>query len=283
MAVKQRYMVKHGWNVSQLKLKADPGEAFLVEEIKVATTDPTEFTKVTIDRVTVAYLSTFNIYTNQFWFSKDMATPVQLMRELWNRGIFKGYPIAEGQEMIVDITGSGSPYVRMVYQVLEPGDIKADQENGSLAKEYLHFNYGTNSAQINAGASGKIDKCLTPVEFPDFPFGALVPPKMEIDILGILIGTYRKAVQFNQLLRWMKLVRGREVLFDEDRVGMYVAGGMLDYPFHAYGIGRWVELLPEPITFGPGDELTMEVSVDGGNLLADASLFCLIEKIRRLE
>jgi len=283
MAVKQRYMIKHGWNVSQLKLKADPGEAFLVEEIKVATTDPTEFTKVTIDRVTVAYLSTFNIYTNQFWFSKDMATPVQLMRELWNRGVFKGYPIAEGQEMIVDITGSASPYVRMVYQVLEPGDIKADQENGSLAKEYLHFNYGTNSAQINDGASGKIDKCLTPVEFPDFPFGALVPPKTEIDILGILIGTYRKAVQFNQLLRWMKLVRGREVLFDEDRVGMYVSGGMLDYPFHAYGIGRWVELLPEPITFGPGDELTLEVSVGGGNLLADASLFCLIEKIRRLE
>jgi len=283
MAVKQRYMVKHGWNVSQLKLKADPGEAFLVEEIKVATTDPTEFTKVTIDRVTVAYLSTYNIYTNQFWFSKDMATPVQLMRELWNRGIFKGYPIAEGQEMIIDITGAGSPYVRAVYQVLEPGDIKADQENGSLAKEYLHFNYGTNSAQINDGASGKIDKCLTPVEFPDFPFGALVPPKMEIDILGILIGTYRKAAQFNQLLRWLKLVRGREVLFDEDRVGMYVAGGMLDYPFHAYGIGRWVELLPEPITFGPGDELTLEVSVGGGNLLADASLFCLIQKIRRLE
>jgi len=283
MAVKQRFMQKTGWNVSTLSLKADPGEAFLVEEIKVATTDPTEFTKVLINRVTVAYLSTFNIYTSQFWFSEDMAQVPNLMRRLWKDGVFKGYPIAEGEEMIVDITGSGSPYVRLNYQVLEPGDIKADQENGSLAKEYIHFNYGTNSAQINDGAEGKIDKCLTPVEFPDFPFGALVPPKTEIDILGICIGTYRKAVQFNQLLRWLKLVRGREVLFDEDRRGMYVAGGMLDYPFHAYGIGRWYNPLPEPLSFKAGDELTLMVSVAGGNLLADASLICLIEKIRKVE
>jgi len=283
MAVKQRFMQKTGWNVNTLTLKADPGEAFLVEEIKVATTDPVEFTKVTIDRVTVAYLSTFNIYTNQFWFSEDMATPPNLLKRLWKDGVFKGFPIAEGQEMVIDITGSGSPYVRMNYQVLEPGDIKMDQENGSHAKEYLFFNYGTNSAQINDGAEGKIDKSLTPIEFPDFPYGALVPPKCEIEILGIMVGTYRKAVQFNQYLRWLKLQRGREVLFDEDRRGFYVSGGMLDYPIHAYGIGRWYNPLPEPIKFGPGDELTLLVTVGGGNLLAEASLFCLVEKVRKIE
>jgi hypothetical protein len=276
-------MQKTGWNVSTLSLKADPGEAFLVEEIKVATTDPVEFTKVLIDRVTVGYLSTFNIYTNQFWFSHDMAQFPNLMRTLFNQGVFKGYPIAEGQEMVVDITGASSPYARINYQVLEPGDIKPDQENGSHAKEYLFFNYGTNSAAITDGNEGKIDKCLTPVEFPDFPFGALVPPKTEIDIVGILIGTYRKAVEFNNKFRWLKLMRGREVLFDEDRKGFYCAGGMLDYPFHAYGLGRWYNPLPEPLNFKAGDELTLMVTVGGGDLAADASLICLIEKVRKVE
>jgi len=283
MALKQAFMQKTGWNVSTLSLKADPGEAFLVKEIKVATTDPTEFTKVSIDRVIVAYLSTFNIYTNQFWFSEDMATPPNLMKRLLKDGVFKGYPIAEGQEMIVDITAAGSPYVRLNYEVYDPGDIKADQENGSLSKEYLHFNYGTNSAQINDGIAGIIDKCLTPKEFPDFPFGASVPPKHEIDILGLLIGTYRKTEQFNQYIRWLRLIRDREVLFDEDRKGMYVAGGMLDYPIHAYGIGRWYNPFPEPLRFGPGDELTVEITAGGGNLGAEKSLFCFVEKVRRIE
>jgi len=283
MAVKQPFMQKTGWNVSTLSLKPNPGEAFLVEEIKVAETSPTEFTKVLIDRVTVAYLSTFGITENQFWFSHDMAQVPNLFRRLWNDGVFKGYPISEGQEMIIDITGSGSPYVRANYQILEPGDIKPDQENGSLSKEYLHFNYGTNSAQINAGAEGKIDKCLTPIEFPDFPFGAIVPPKTEIDILGICIGTFRKGVQFNQLFRWLKIIKGREVLFDPDRRGMYVSVGMLDYPFHAHGLGRWYNPLPATLTFSAGDELSLIISVDGGNLLADASLICLVEKVRKIE
>jgi len=283
MALKQAFMQKTGWNVSTLSLKADPGEAFLVKEVKVATTDPTEFTKITIDRVTVAYLSTFNIYTNQFWFSEDMAQVPNLLKRLGQDGVFKGFPISEGQEMIVDITGAGSPYVRLNYEVYEPGDIKADQENGSLAKEYLYFNYGTNKSQILVGASGLIDKCLTPKEFPDFPFGATVPPKHEIDIVGILIGTYRKAEEFNNRIRWLRLIRDREVLFDEDRKGLYVAGGMLDYPFHAYGLGRWYNPLPEPLRFGPGDELTVEISVEALNLDADKSLFGFIEKVRRIE
>jgi len=283
MAVKQRIMQKTGWNVSTLSLKPESGKAYLVEEIKVATTNPTEFTKVTIDRVTVAYLSTYNIYTNQFWFSHDMAQFPNLLKVLLNQGVFKGFPVAEGQEMIIDITGSGSPYVRANYQILDPGDINAEMENGSNAKEYLFFNYGTNSLQIAAAGEGKIDKSLTPVEFPDFPFGATVPPKTQIDIIGICIGTYRKDTEFNNKIRWLKLVKGREVLFDEDRRGMYVAGGMLDYPFHAYGLGRWYNPLPEALTFNPGDELNVIVSVDAGPLAADGSLFCFVQKVRKVE
>jgi len=283
MAVKQRFMQKTAWGVNTLNLKASTGEAYLVDEIKVAESTPNEFTKVTIDRVIVAYLSTYSITENQFWFSFDNAQWPQMFKRLSDLGIFKGIPVAEGQEMIVDLTGNVSQYARVNYQTLDPGDIKATDENGTEAKEYLHFNYGTNALQINAGAKGVIDKCLTPKEFPDFPYGATVPPKTEIDILGICIGTFRKSVQFNQLLRWLRLLRGRECLFDPDRRGMYVAGGMLDYPFHAHGLGRWLNLFPEPLKFGPGEELTLEVSVDGGNLLADASLFCLIEKIRKIE
>jgi len=284
MAVKQRFMQKTAWDVDKLTLKADPGEAFLVEAIKIATQTPNEFTKVTIDRVIAAYLSTYNIYTNQFWFSHDLAMYENLFVVLWKAAVFKGYPIVEGQEMVIDMTGAASRYARVNYQILEPGDITADMENGTECKEYLHFNYGTNSAEIAAGKEGIINKCLTPAEFPDFPFGATVPPRMEIDILGICIGTFRKDTEFNNKIRWMRLLRGREVLFDEDRKGMYVAGGMLDYPFHASGLGRWYNPLPEPLTFKSGDELSVLISVyDVGPLAADASLFCFVEKIRKVE
>jgi len=283
MALKQRFMQKTAWDIDKLILKADVGESFLIDQVKIATQTPNEFTRITIDRTTVAWLSTYNIYTNQFWFSHDLAQFPNLLEILRQKGDFKGFPVGEGQEFIIDMTGAVSKYSRVNYQIHDPGDMKPEMENGSACKEYLYFNYGTNSAEIATGKEGKIDKCLTPIEFPDFPFGAIVPSKKQIDIIGLCIGTFRKDTEFNNKFRWLKIMRGREVLFDEDRKGFYCAGGMLDYPFHASGLGRWYNPLPEPLTFNPGDELTLLVTVDAGPLAADASLICLVEKVRTIE
>jgi hypothetical protein len=142
-------------------------------------------------------------------------------------------------------------------------------QNAVGAKEYLHFNYGTNSAEIAIDGSGNFDKSLNPSEFPDFPFGAVVPAKTQIEIIGMLIGTHRKGVYFGDKCRYLKLSKGREVLFDSDRTGFYCAHGMNDYPFHAENY--------------PGDELIVNLSVGGVALAADGGLICLIEKVTSLE
>jgi len=131
--------------------------------------------------------------------------------------------------------------------------------------------------------NGNFDKSLNPSEFPDFPFGAVVPAKTKIEIIGMLIGTHRKGVYFGDKCRYLKLSNGREVLFDSDRTGLYVAHGMNNYPFHAENYERAATLFPTPLVFGPGDELIVNLSVGGVALAADAGLICLIEKVTALE
>jgi hypothetical protein len=58
---------------------------------------------------------------------------------------------------------------------------------------------------------------------------------------------------------------------------------MSNYPFHAENYERIVNLFPEPLVFGPGDELLLNLSVGGVALAADGGLICLIQKVRSLE
>jgi hypothetical protein len=98
----------------------------------------------------------------------------------------------------------------------------------------------------------------------------------------MLIGTHRKGVYFGDKCRYLKISKGREVLFDTDRTGFYVTHGMNNYPFHAENYERAARLFPKPLIFGPGDELIMNLSVGGVALAADGGLICLIEKVTAL-
>jgi len=283
MAIKQSFMVKTGMGKDTLSLKADPGESILVKEIGVDNLANVEFAKVSIDRVTLAYLSAYDDKQNQFYFSRESAAYPNLMSYLFDKGIFKGFPVKEGQEFTLDISGATSNNSRIIYEIHEAGDMTDEMQNATGAKEYMFWNYGTNSAEIAADGNGDFDKCLTPAEFPDFPFGDIVPAKTQIEIIGLLIGTHRKGTYFGDKLRYLKFSKGREVLFDEDRTGFYCAHGMNYFPFHAEYYERPCVLFPEPLVFGPGDELVLNMSVGGVALAADGGLICLIEKVIKLE
>ena len=282
MGLLQKLMVKTKMGSDTLTLKADPGEAFLIKEIMIDNLSDVEFAKLSIDRVTLGYLSAWDNKQNQFGFARESTAFLNLLAWLFKEGIFKGYPVREGQEFTLDITGATNNNSRIVYEIYEPGDITDDMEGAAGAPSYLHFNYGTNTAQIEIDSNGNFDKCLTPAEFPDFPFGAVVPAKTQIEILGLLIGTHRQGVYFGDKLRYLKFSKGREVLFDEDRTGFYVAHGMNNYPFHAEYYERTVNLFPEPLVFSPGEELLLNQSVGGVALAADGGLICLIERVTKL-
>jgi hypothetical protein len=283
MPLKEALMVKTKIGSDTLTLEASVGEAFLIKEINIDNLANVEFAKLSIDRVTVGYLSVYDNKQNQFGFARESTAFKNLLGHLSDKGIFKGYPIKEGQIFTLDIAGATNNNSRITYEVHEPGDISEEMQNAVGANEYLHFNYGTNSAEIAIDSDGNFDKCLNPSEFPDFPFGAVVPAKTQIEIVGILVGTHRKGVYFGDKCRYLKFSKGREVLFDEDRTGFYCAHGMNNYPFHAEYYERIVNLFPEPLVFGPGDELLLNLSVGGVALAADGGLICLIQKVIRLE
>jgi hypothetical protein len=276
-------MCKTGILSDTLKLKADAGEAFVVEGIHIDNLGAIEFAKILVDRVTLMYLSAYDNKQNQFYWAGDAAAFPNLLETLFKAGVFEGIPIAEGQELTIDVTGAANNNTRMFYRQVDPGDIKPEMQNHIEGKSYLFFNYGTNSANIALGTYGIVDKSLVPKEFPDFPFGATVPPRHQIEILGFLVGTHRQGVYFGDNIRYLKFTKDRKVFFDEDRNGIYVTHGMNTFPFHSEFYERPCRLLPEPLLFGPGDELTVEVKAGAAQLNADLFLLCLIERVTRLE
>ena len=283
MALKEPLMVKTAMGSDELTLEANIGEGLLIKEVNIDNAADVEFAKLSIDRTTIAHLSMWDDKQNQFGFAREKTAFPNLLSYLYEKGIFKGYPVKEGQTFKLDITGSNSNNSRVTYEVHDAGDIKSEMQNAVGGKEYLHFNYGTNSEEIAIDGNGNFDKCLNPAEFPDFPFGAVVPSNTQIDILGVLIGTHRKGVYFGDKCRYLKFSKGRKVLFDEDRTGFYCAHGMNNYPFHAENYERIVNLFPAPLVFGPGDELIINLSVGGVALAADGGLICLIQKVISLE
>lgn len=282
MAIREPLMIKTAMASDTLTLKADPGEAFLIEEVNLDNVGTIEFAKLTIDRVALGYLSVYDNKQNQCYFTRDGAAFPNLMRTLFDKGLFAGYPVAEGQEFLLDITGGANKNSRITYKILDAGDINPEMVNGTNAKEFLFFNYGTNTAEIADGSYGGIDSCLVPTEFPDFPFGAVVPAKTEIHILALLVGTHRKGVYFGDAARYLRFTMGRKVLFDEDKTGFYVTHGMNNYPFHGENYERPVNLFPTPLIFHEGDEVNLELSAGGAAIPALGSLICLITKVIKL-
>ena len=103
-----------------------------------------------------------------------------LLAYLGEKGIFKGFPVAEGQTFTIEGMKRSDSITMIIYEIYEPGDISAEQENGSRSKEYFFLNYGTCGDNITAPGDDLYDTPVSPAEFPDFPYGKVVPAKYEV-------------------------------------------------------------------------------------------------------
>jgi len=172
------------------------------------------------------------------------------------------------------------------YEIHDEGDITADMENGTKGKEYLFINYGTNGSAIAADAYGDFDKPILPSEYLNFPFGDMVPSNTEVDLLAVMACRHGRNATTAYGLPWTKLIRGREVLFDPDRLGTYTGSGQSLFGFNTYRVESEspLRLLPEPLTFKAGEELTIQQENDSGaEIAADLLLLGVILKVRKLE
>lgn len=223
---------------------------------------------------------------------------------LGKKGIFKGFPVAEGQEMIIEDAHGSSSIVTVMYEQWEPGDIKPDMENGSASKEYFFLNYGNCGGNVNVAGDSLYNTAKSPAEFPDFPFGKVVPAKHEISIHAILASTFspneNDGTNYTNT-KFVKLVRDRETLFDEDRNGFIHWSqkntGYLGKDNVAQGfsvLGGYTEhdnslplMFEPPLVFSAGDELNVYLTTEKGgtgqNIAIDEHEICIVEKVRRVE
>ena len=299
MAIKARDQIKWVTASKTLELEADTGEAFLIRDVMVYDASGNYIT-ISIDKTTVGYFrgDSSNL-GNHLHFPVVDSEKKTLLGFLWDKGIFKGYPVAEGQTFI--LSSVSSVYMAVLYDIYEPGDIATDMENGSEAKEYMLINYGRAATSGNlVDGDNEYDICMLPSEFPNFPYGKDVPAKTTITIYGILasdIGKTSGSGSHKQVTQYIKLVKEREVLFDEDKQGLLLRGLAPASDSTTIGTGYAVVgnysstdmraplIFSEPLMFASGEELTviMNTSVMAGSANISVALgeLAIIEKVTR--
>jgi hypothetical protein len=114
MALKEALMVKTKMGSDTLTLEAGVGEAFLIKEVNIDNLANVEFAKLSIDRVTVGYLSVYDDKQNQFGFAREKTAFKNLSGYLFDKDIFKGYPVKEGEIFTLDITGATNNNSRVI-------------------------------------------------------------------------------------------------------------------------------------------------------------------------
>jgi len=301
MAIKVRDQVK--WVVSdkELELEADTGEAFLIKDV-LASGASGAYLTVSIDKTTVGYFRVNTSYVgNHLHLLIQDREKTSILSYLWKAGIFKGYPVAEGQKIVLTVPSNMT--LAMVYDIYEPGDISPDMENGSEAKEYMLINYGRAAESGTlSGGDNELEYSVLPSELPEFPFGHDVPSKTRIDIFGILasdVGNTSNSAANKQRTEYIKLIKEREVLFDEDKRGILMRGYVSGSDAVNYGAGtslignytnvdmRSPYMFSEPLSFSAGEELSvvLNTSVVAGsaNLDVEMAEVAFVEKVIRTE
>jgi len=300
MPVIQDYMEAVATATKTLELKPKVGQGIIVKDIEVVSSATEDWLTVRIGKTTVGYFKVANKDFNNLPLHRFGVLNHSILHFLSENGLVTSYPVREEESFSVEST-SNMDVVKITYEVHDAADITPALPNGAVSPEYFFINYGTNSAALTLSQYYTLDQALNPVEFPNFPFGAIVPAKAQISILGIMVNEYEKnnyadtTNHKHHTLR-LRLIRGRETLFDEDKKGWYILGGgsASGSVNEKYGAGisqlPWLceskvgypLLLPTPLIFTPGSELNVQVEVGEEatiNIPANKIAVALIEKV----
>ena len=258
-------------------LEANSGESFLVKAIfnALPQTKTDTYITVKIENVTVAYYRCVGKSGNHLGGASASTIARNLMRFLVERGLPFSLPVAEGQKLNISRpTGTGK--IVVLYDRYDAGDIRADMPCGTASKNYGFLQYLRESAVLTASGDMLLDTAITPAEFPDFPAGKAVPAKMSIKLHGIAgcpVADFA-SVDNGFYTSYLKLIREREVLFDENRAGFLFWGndqtaqqGIYTLPkgiigsgaeyaeFNAFWANKEPLMFDPPLEFASGEEL----------------------------
>ncbi len=224
-----------------------------------------------------------------------------LLGFLAGKDIFKGYPVAEGETITLSGAAQAGAVQMVIYEIYDAGDQKSDSENGAKASSYIYINYGDSGATINATGDTLMSTQITVANFPQFPYSALVPSKHKISILGILASDVAPAANDGTdycYTRYLKLVKGRVTMFDDDKNGLLLHSGVTTSPggidIVAEGcsiIGNYSSIdfrsplmFASPLEFNDGEELNVYLNtLQGGSGKTISRLLQQIGFITRVE
>ena len=213
-----------------------------------------------------------------------------LLKYLADKGIFKGFPVGEGETFTIELI-TGATAVKVVeYDIYDGPDITNTMENGSKSDTLMYVNYGDTGANIQTVADNVLVECNNPAEYPDFPFGGIVPSGHKIELFGILasdVAPAANAAAACTYTQYLKFMHNREVLFDEDHNGLLYYAlfpdslGHMDMIAEGYSVGgNYTEcnkaqpfMFDPPLVFNEGEELTVSwhvVIVGAGAAISQA-------------
>jgi len=297
MALKEQFMIKTVEGATDLVLQADSGESFLVKDILVDN-PASNYATVKVDKTTVGYFRVGGVLGNHLAVPPADTYKKSLLGYLFEKGIWRGIPVPEGCKLTISgVAQSGAKQV-VIYEVYDGGDIKPEMPNGPKCEEYDFINYGRPSS-APADGDNLYAASQNPVEYPAFPFGDDVPAKKVIDIFGILGSDFGKTsgnAADKQITKYLKWVRERTTLFDDDGNGIVMTGVAPSSDGSNVGQGvslvgnysdvdyRLPFLFKTPLSFVAGEELNIYVttSVEAGsaNFTADEVEIGLIMRVR---
>jgi len=300
MALKEPYMVKRLTAAKGGELVADPGQSLLIKDIFCVPSTLDDYLTIRVDKVLCAFYRVKGFAGNHLAYPNERKPVPTIIGYLAGKGLNPFIPVGEGQTINViraDETGD----VTLVYEIHDAGDIVPTMPNGSGSLEYFFLNYVTNASAIGADGESLLDKLLCLAEFPDFPIAKDVPARTRISIVGIVGSPYGFSGTTQTVTgetQFLKFVRGRDTLHDEDRNGVMFQGEDLTSDGESYVpvasvIGaltkdRTEEPLwfPEPLVFEAGEELNPYVTVKGildAGIPADKLDVAFIEHVVKLE
>lgn len=278
MALKEAFMEKLVEGGTSLTLSPNQGEAIRVKDIQIVSAQTVSgFATVRVGRKDICYLRCAPVARSHMGLNRVGSENIGLMAFLAALGHNTTIPVAEQETLEVSVAAAWT-WAKVLYEVYDAPDVSPTEPNGSKSDDLIYVAYGTNKAAITSTDYATIDKILNPVGFPAFPFEATVPAGFTLTLLGILFAEveenfYPGAADKYIRTAHLRLMRGLTFLFDEDRVGFRVLGdgaaagsknivylgGESEIPYHGETtIGRFWPL-PEPIVFGPGEELNVQV------------------------
>lgn len=296
--------VKNSLVALTLSLTPNVGEAFRITNIHCTlAADALQFLTIQIDRVTVGYIQLGTTVMHQIPYQQSNQQAGTIFDQFRAAGIPLMFPVPEGSTFTVSTTANWDR-LTIEYEIWDAADVKPTEPNGSQSKEYTFLQYGTYSVAITAAGNYTLDAVHNPVEFPNFPFGASVPSKTRMEILGIgclahIMSGAAFATDWIDQTR-LRLYKEREVLFDEDRLGfvvdaddsalaanttMYYMEDFSMLPYGGAGTYKPIFWLPSPLVFEAGEELavqgTFTLAGAGATLAANTIYVCMPIRVIR--